>query len=108
MFLGWLCERGRSLAVYPCGKRVRWPGGVAQRTWRGAILQSTPAPCQYHSLLKRKNHEPQIARISPMQPDCRFKFRKRGQLFIGVHTEAFSVPSVRVRNPDCSPPTIKG
>ena len=26
MFLDWLCERGRSLAVYPCGKRVRWLG----------------------------------------------------------------------------------
>jgi hypothetical protein len=37
------------------------------------------------------------------QPYCRFKFDKRGQLFIRVHNETLSVIAMRVRNPDCSP-----
>ncbi len=38
----------------------------------------------------------------------RFKFQKRGQLFIRVHNEAFSVIAMRVSNPDCSSVRIHG
>jgi hypothetical protein len=38
----------------------------------------------------------------------RFKFNKRGQLFIGVHNETLSVVTVRVNNPDRSPVGIDG
>jgi hypothetical protein len=33
----------------------------------------------------------------------RFKFYKRGQLFISVHNETLSVIAVRIGNPDRSP-----
>ena len=51
---------------------------------------------------------PQIARISPIQPNCRFEFHKRGQLFIRLHNEAFSIVGMRVSNADCLPARIHG
>jgi hypothetical protein len=38
----------------------------------------------------------------------RFKFQKRGQLFIRVHKEAFSVIAVRIGDEDCLPAMIHG
>jgi hypothetical protein len=52
--------------------------------------------------------KPQIARISPLQPDRRFKFHKRSQFFIRTHNEPPSVAAMRVRNPDRSPLGIHG
>ncbi len=40
--------------------------------------------------------------------NCRFKFQKRGQLFISVHDKTPSVVAVRVCNPDRSPVGING
>jgi hypothetical protein len=36
-------------------------------------------------------------------PDRRFKFDKRGQLFIRTHNETLSVAAMRVSNPDYAP-----
>jgi hypothetical protein len=41
-------------------------------------------------------------------PNCRFKFQKRRQFFIGTHNETLSVAAMRVNNPDCSPVGING
>jgi len=41
-------------------------------------------------------------------PDCRFEFHKRSQLFIGLHNETLSVAAMSVNNPDCSPAGING
>ena len=35
----------------------------------------------------------------------RFKFPKRGQLFVGIHNETLSVAAMRVSDPDRSPAT---
>ena len=47
--------------------------------------------------------KPRIARISALQPDCRFEFQKSGQLFLRSHNETLSVVSMCVCNPDRSP-----
>ena len=40
--------------------------------------------------------------------DRRFEFKKSRQLFIRAHNEPFSVPAMRVNNPDRSPARIDG
>jgi hypothetical protein len=40
--------------------------------------------------------------------DCRFKFHKRSQLFITSPNETFSIATMCVCNPDCSPLRIDG
>ncbi len=42
----------------------------------------------------------------PARPNRLFKFKKRGQLFIGVHNKTLSVVAVCVSNPDYSPRRI--
>jgi hypothetical protein len=39
-------------------------------------------------------------------PNCRFKFDKSSQLFIGANDEPLIVAAVCVSNPDCSPEGI--
>jgi hypothetical protein len=38
-----------------------------------------------------------------VNPNRRFKFDKRRQLFIGTHNESLAIAVMCVRNPDCSP-----
>jgi hypothetical protein len=58
---------------------------------------------------------PSLAKTRPtcqtnsLEPvDGRFKFQKRGQLFVRPHNEMLSVVAMRVSNPDRSPARIKG
>jgi hypothetical protein len=41
-----------------------------------------------------------FARISPIQPDCRFKFKKRSQPVTRTYNETLSVVAMRVCNED--------
>jgi hypothetical protein len=44
-----------------------------------------------------------LSRQSAASANRRFEFRKRGQLFLGVHNETLSVAVMCVCDPDCSP-----
>jgi hypothetical protein len=51
---------------------------------------------------------PRFVRLAIFISNQRFQLSKRGQLFIGVDNETFSVVAMRIGNEDCSPATIKG
>src|SRR6266550_9125820 len=87
MFLGCSCERTLSFAVFPCGKRVMWSSS-GRRPTDLRLAQSCQGPTD------------NVNAIFVNRP---FQFNKRSQLFIGAHDETFSVVTVCVNNPDCSP-----
>src|SRR5436189_5712429 len=82
MFLGCLCERTLSFAVFPCGKRVRWSSS-GRRPTDLRLAQSCQGPTD------------NVNAIFVNRP---FQFNKRSQLFIGAHDETFSVVTVCVNN----------
>src|SRR5260370_19714220 len=88
----------------PCGAAFAEGAVNVTAAAKARVIEKNPSILNY-SLL------PGGVRLPDCRRDCaadrRFKFHKRGQLFIRTHNEALSIVAMRVSNEDCSPFRIR-
>ena len=89
MFLGCLCERTLSFAVFPCGKRVRWSSSGRRPT----------------DLPRAQSCQGPTDNVNAIFVNRPFQFNKRSQLFIGRTMKRFPssrcASAIQIVRPHC-------